>query len=106
MDYFRQNFVNFIRLTSENIYISDHRLYHIVDISIKYLETSILISIMNSWLSWLEKQVTIKLPTDYAFGVTTILIKATMNQPELRFNFIKKLLNLHGTGAAVRVILI
>ena len=59
---------------------------------------------MNSWLSWLEKQVTIKLPTDYAFGVTTILIKATMNQPELRFNFIKKLLNLHGTGAAVRVI--
>lgn len=88
----------------ENIYISDHRLYHIVDISIKYLETSILISIMNSWLSWLEKQVTIKLPTDYAFGVTTILIKATMNQPELRFNFIKKLLNLHGTGAAVRVI--
>ncbi|MHA3115757.1 hypothetical protein E0H86_00960 [Acinetobacter sp. ANC 4635] len=88
----------------DNIYISDHRLYNIVDTSINYLETPMLISIINSWFNWLEKQVTIKLPTDYAFGITTILVKATINQPELRFNLIKKLLNLHGTGAAVRVI--
>lgn len=88
----------------DNIYISDHRLYDIVDTSINYLETPMLLTIMNSWLKWLEKQVIIKLPTDYAFGVTTLLIKATINQPELRFNLIKRLLNLHGTGAAVRVI--
>lgn len=88
----------------DNIYISDHRLYNIVDTSINYLETPMLISIINSWFNWLEKQVTIKLPTDYAFGITTILVKATINQPELRFNLIKKLLNLHGTGATVRVI--
>ena len=95
---------NLLDSIPDNIYISDHRLYNIVDTSINYLETPMLISIINSWFNWLEKQVTIKLPTDYAFGITTILVKATINQPELRFNLIKKLLNLHGTGAAVRVI--
>jgi len=95
---------NLLDSIPDNIYISDHRLYNIVDTSINYLETPMLISIINSWFNWLEKQATIKLPTDYAFGITTILVKATINQPELRFNLIKKLLNLHGTGAAVRVI--
>lgn len=95
---------NLLDSIPDNIYISNHRLYNIVDTSINYLETPMLISIINSWFNWLEKQATIKLPTDYAFGITTILVKATINQPELRFNLIKKLLNLHGTGAAVRVI--
>ncbi len=83
---------------------SDHRLYDIVNTSIHYLETTQLIPILKSWVNWLEKKVTFTLPTDYAFGVTTLLVKITIKQPHLRFNLIERLLNLHGTGATVRVI--
>lgn len=87
-----------------DISISDDRLYDIVRSSLDHIGPSMVISIIESWIELLEKQVVIKLPTDYMFGVTSILMATSIDNLELRLNFIRRLLNLHGTGAAVRII--
>lgn len=88
----------------EDVYISDARLYDIVSRSLNHINPSMVISIIESWVELLERQVLIKLPSDYMFGVTSILIAALTDNVELRINFIRRLLDLHGTGVAVRVI--
>lgn len=89
---------------SKYSYTSDHRLYDIVNTATKYLEKSKLLVIINSWLNWLEKKIEVGLPTDYAFGVTTLLIEITLEQPKLRSDIINRLLKLSGTGSIVRII--
>lgn len=88
----------------EGIYVSDARLYDIVSRSLDRIDQSMVISIIESWIESLEKQVLIKLPSDYMFGVTSILLAASIDNEELRRSFIRRLLDLHGTGAAVRII--
>ncbi len=84
---------------------NDARLYHVVDTAIKHVHVGAALDIVDSVIDWaLERASQGDVLSDFQAGFTTLLLDATSNDPQLRAGRVKKLLGIHGTAGALRVV--
>lgn len=92
-----------MQATPHNEDINDARLFTVIEGAVRILPADSIAAICNAWIDWLERNADAGIipPSEYSFGVGTILVSATRNEPILRGDQIKRLLAFPGTGALV-----
>lgn len=80
------------------------RLSNVVHESVNKLSSEAVLSIISSWIIWLEKIHIDRQEDDFSLTVTSIIFRVTRDSIYNRTELFKRLLALDGTGVRVRVI--
>jgi len=80
------------------------RLYNVLSEGLGHIPNEALMRIADSWIDLLHNSVRKRRLSDYMLGVTDILIKGTYSEPSTRSGRVRKLLELPGTSARIRIV--
>jgi hypothetical protein len=78
------------------------RLFNVMEVALsKKLPAEAILTICDAWLGWLERALQEYLPSEFALGVTEIVLSVTVGKPELRRTFSQIILKQTDTGALI-----
>jgi hypothetical protein len=66
--------------------------------AVAYVEPSLIATLAEAWITWLETRVAHAPPTDYALMVVSLLLDATKATPQLRAPFLRRFCSQPDTG--------
>jgi hypothetical protein len=79
----------------------DARFFNAVKCSLAHIDASHVVRICAVWLTWIERELKYRLPSDYELAICDILIKGTSKEPSSRATLTHQVLKINATGALI-----
>jgi hypothetical protein len=88
----------------QQISFSGPRLYSVMQSAASFCQPKAVVAMCESWIHWIELQIAAGQFEQYELGVTDILVSATRKAPNLRKDFIARLLSIRPTSALIYIV--
>lgn len=80
------------------------RLYSVMKSAMRFCRPEAVVSICNSWIEWLKREIKSSMLEEYALSVGDILIRAARNNSDLRGGMVQQLLLIRPTAALIYIL--